>query len=81
MFSTLFLLVEFDTTSSLNIINIVWADAINGTDNADNIRNTINKDIIKGLDGNDTIIGLEGGDDFQTVEITNPFMVFKYKSL
>ena len=40
MFSTLFLLVEFDTTSSHNIINRVWADVINGTDNADNITGT-----------------------------------------
>src|SRR5829696_7050113 len=54
MFGTLFLSVEFDTKSSHNIINIVWADIIKGT---------INKDIIKGLDGNDTIYGMQSGDD------------------
>jgi hypothetical protein len=63
MFSTLFLLVGFDTKPNHNIINIVRADAINGTENADNITGTINKDIIKGLDGNDTISGMELGDD------------------
>src|SRR5215210_1648305 len=63
MFGTLFLSVEFDTKSSHNIINIVWADIINGTENADNITGTINKDIIKGLDGNDTIYGMQSGDD------------------
>jgi Ca2+-binding RTX toxin-like protein len=63
MFGTLFLSVEFDTKSHHNIINIVWADVINGTENADNITGTINKDIIKGLDGNDTISGMQSGDD------------------
>jgi Ca2+-binding RTX toxin-like protein len=63
MFGTLFLLVEFDTKPGHNIVNKVWADVINGTENADNITGTINKDIIKGLGGNDTISGKEAGDD------------------
>lgn len=46
-----------------NIIHLIWAAEINGTNNADNINGTINKDIIKGLDGNDTISGKEAGDD------------------
>ena len=46
-----------------NTIHLVWAEEINGTNNADNITGTINKDIIKGLDGNDTINGKEAGDD------------------
>ena len=46
-----------------NAIQLVWADEINGTNNADNMSGTINKDIIKGLDGNDTINGKEAGDD------------------
>lgn len=46
-----------------NIIHLIWAAEINGTNNADNINGTINKDIIKGLDGNDTINGKEAGDD------------------
>jgi Ca2+-binding RTX toxin-like protein len=46
-----------------NIIHLVWAVEINGTNNADNISGTINKDIIKGLAGNDTINGKEVGDD------------------
>ena len=45
------------------IINTVWADEINGTENADSITGTINQDTIKGLQGNDTIGGEEGGDD------------------
>jgi Ca2+-binding RTX toxin-like protein len=64
MFGTLFLSVEFGTKSGHNnIINIVWADVINGTENADNITGTKNKDIIKGLNGNDTIYGMQSGDD------------------
>ena len=46
-----------------NIINFVWAENINGTENADNISGTMNKDVIKGLDGNDTLAGKEAGDD------------------
>ena len=38
-----------------NIINTVWADEINGTENADSITGTINQDTLKGLQGNDTI--------------------------
>ena len=45
------------------IINMVWADEINGTENADSITGTINQDTIKGLQGNDTIGGEEAGDD------------------
>ena len=45
------------------IINTVWADEINGTENADSITGTINQDTIKGLQGNDTIGGEEAGDD------------------
>ena len=60
---TLFLLVEFDTKYHFNMINIIWADTVNGTENADNITGTIIKDLIKGLSGNDTISGLGGGDD------------------
>ena len=45
------------------IINMVWADEINGTANADSITGTINQDTIKGLQGNDTIGGEEAGDD------------------
>jgi hypothetical protein len=63
IFGTLFLLIEFDTKYHPSIINIVWADVINGTENADNITGTINKDIIKGLNGNDTISGMHSGDD------------------
>ena len=46
-----------------DIIDIAWADDINGTENADNISGTINKDVIKGLNGNDTLAGKEAGDD------------------
>ena len=46
-----------------NIINTVWADEINGTENADSITGTINQDTLKGLQGNDTIGGREAGDD------------------
>ena len=46
-----------------NIINTVWANEINGTENADSITGTINQDTIKGLQGNDTIGGREAGDD------------------
>jgi Ca2+-binding RTX toxin-like protein len=63
IFGTIFLLIEFDTKYHPSIINVVWADVINGTENADNITGTINKDIIKGLKGNDTIFGMESGDD------------------
>jgi Ca2+-binding RTX toxin-like protein len=46
-----------------NIINIVWAENINGTENADNILGTINQDTIRGFGGNDTLTGKESGDD------------------
>jgi Ca2+-binding RTX toxin-like protein len=46
-----------------NIINIVWAENINGTENADTINGTIDKDKIKGFGGNDIISGREAGDD------------------
>ena len=42
------------------IVNTVWADEINGTENADSITGTINQDTIKGLQGNDTIGGRRG---------------------
>ena len=45
------------------IMNTVWADEINGTENADNLIGTINQDTLKGLQGNDTIGGREAGDD------------------
>ena len=45
------------------IINTVWADETNGTENADSITGTINQDTIKGFQGNDTIGGREAGDD------------------
>ena len=45
-----------------NIINIAWADNLNGTENADNITGKQNHDKIKGFGGNDTIAGLEAGD-------------------
>jgi Ca2+-binding RTX toxin-like protein len=45
------------------IINTVWANEINGTENADSITGTINQDTINGLQGNDTIGGEEAGDD------------------
>lgn len=35
-----------------NIINIVWAQDINGTENIDNITGTISQDKIKGFSGN-----------------------------
>ncbi len=46
-----------------NIINIAWADDLNGTENADNITGKQNQDKIKGFGGNDTIAGLEAGDN------------------
>ena len=46
-----------------NIVNLAWANEINGTDNSDNITGTQSKDVIKGLNGNDTITGKEAGDD------------------
>ena len=49
--------------NNYGIINTVWADEINGTENADSITGTINQDTIKGLQGNDTIGGSEAGDD------------------
>ena len=49
--------------NNYGIINTVWADEINGTENADSITGTINQDTIKGLQGNDTIGGREAGDD------------------
>src|SRR5215204_5278810 len=47
-----------------NIINIAWAENINGTVNADNITGTINKDTIRGFGGNDTLVGGPGKDIF-----------------
>jgi len=41
--------------NNYGIINTVWADEINGTENADSLTGTINQDTIKGLQGNDTI--------------------------
>ena len=35
-----------------NIINIVWAQDINGTENIDNIIGTLSQDKIKGFSGN-----------------------------
>src|SRR5688500_18118014 len=49
--------VEQQQLHQHNIINIAWAEDINGTKNADNITGTTNQDTIKGLDGNDTIAG------------------------
>jgi len=46
-----------------NVIENVWADDINGTENGDNITGTINQDTIKGLNGNDTLNGKEAGDN------------------
>jgi Ca2+-binding RTX toxin-like protein len=46
-----------------NIINIAWAENINGTENSENITGTKNQDKIKGFGGNDTIAGKEGGDN------------------
>jgi Ca2+-binding RTX toxin-like protein len=46
-----------------NSINIVWAEDINGTENADTIIGTIDRDKIKGFGGNDIISGREAGDD------------------
>ena len=46
-----------------NVIENVWADDINGTENGDNITGTINQDTIKGLNGNDTLDGKEAGDN------------------
>ena len=67
MFSFFFVVsIEIDPLNQEdkhNIIDIAWADAINGTENTDNITGTINKDVIKGLDGNDTLAGLEAGDN------------------
>ena len=54
--------IDFDR-NEVNIINMVWADEINGTENADNITGTINQDTIRGFGGNDTISGKEAGDD------------------
>jgi len=69
-FSLLFILASFVISLEIcgerqepNTIPLVWAEEINGTNNADNMSGTINKDIIKGLDGNDTINGKEAGDD------------------
>ena len=61
----LFVLVlgtDFDD-NKYYIINTIWADEINGTENADSLTGTINQDSIKGLQGNDTISGIEAGDD------------------
>src|SRR5215211_5589273 len=46
-----------------NIVNMAWAENLNGTENADNITGTINQDIIRGFGGNDTLAGKEAGDD------------------
>src|SRR5918994_6761655 len=46
-----------------SIINVVWAEDINGTENADTINGTIDRDKIKGFGGNDIISGREAGDD------------------
>ena len=59
----LFVLVLGTDFADKNDILSVWADEINGTENADSITGTINQDTIKGLQGNDTIGGEEGGDD------------------
>ena len=67
MFSFLFVVpIEIDLikqNGKHNIIDIAWAENINGTENGDNISGTINKDVIKGLDGNDTLAGKEAGDN------------------
>jgi Ca2+-binding RTX toxin-like protein len=49
--------------NNYNILNMAWANEINGTNKSDNITGTQSNDIIKGLNGNDTIIGKEAGDD------------------
>lgn len=46
-----------------DFFRLVFAEEINGTENADNITGTINQDTIKGLGGNDTLYGGEAGDD------------------
>ncbi len=46
-----------------NIINMAWADEINGTENADTLNGTIDRDKIKGFGGNDIISGREADDD------------------
>ena len=46
-----------------NIIDIAWADEINGTEQADTITGTANRDIIRGFYGNDAISGKEAGDN------------------
>lgn len=56
----LFFVLVFGTDladNNYDIINTVWADEINGTENADSITGTINQDTIKGLQENDTIGG------------------------
>ncbi|HSF51559.1 MAG TPA: hypothetical protein VLA74_12420 [Nitrososphaeraceae archaeon] len=57
------LIKQQEEDKKYNIIDSVWAEDINGTENGDNITGTINKDLIKGLDGNDTLAGKEAGDD------------------
>ncbi|HJS63842.1 MAG TPA: calcium-binding protein [Nitrososphaeraceae archaeon] len=49
--------------SDTDFFRLVFAEEINGTENADNITGTINQDTIKGLGGNDTLYGREAGDD------------------
>lgn len=62
--SLLFVVKDVDfEPNKVNLLNSVWADEINGTENSDNITGTINQDTIRGFDGNDIISGLEGGDD------------------
>ena len=68
---TLFFLANIDTygydqkhpKSDTDFFRLVFAEEINGTENADNITGTINQDTIKGLGGNDTLSGKEAGDD------------------
>jgi Ca2+-binding RTX toxin-like protein len=68
---TLFFLPDFETEgydqkhpkSYTDFFRSVFAEEINGTENADNITGTINQDTIKGLGGNDTLYGGEAGDD------------------
>lgn len=68
---TLFFFANIDThgydqkhpKSDTDFFGLVFAEEINGTENADNITGTINQDTIKGLGGNDTLYGREAGDD------------------
>ena len=68
---TLFFLMDIETESydqkhprsETDFVRLVFAEEINGTENADNLTGTINQDTIKGLGGNDTLYGREAGDD------------------